>query len=145
MLTTRSTTPAAAKAQLIACSPEALTALYPVALPFLERSYRRARQEVPVELYGELKRATRVLWLLVRDDAIIGAGITSLWNMRDGRVCKMEHCGGGTLKLWLPLGRVIEQYARAEGCVRVLAEARPGWARYAPDYKAVAIVLEKRL
>jgi hypothetical protein len=39
----------------------------------------------------------------------------------------------------------IEQYARSQGCNKILALGRKGWLRKLPDFRATLVVIEKEL
>jgi hypothetical protein len=46
---------------------------------------------------------------------------------------------------WRDCEDQIVRYARAEGCVKVVAEGRNGWARVLPGYHTARVYLEKVL
>jgi hypothetical protein len=71
--------------------------------------------------------------------------VTQIFEMRSGKVCKMMECGGTRLNEWKHLRTEIEEYAKHQGCDRVLVTGRPGWAVALPDYRTTAVVLEKRI
>lgn len=101
---------------------------------------------LPTDILEQLKYGTRLLWIAVEDDAtIIAAALTQLFPMRSGMVCKVLECGGDHMREWIGLRVQIEQYAKDEGCARVLIEGRPGWARMLPDYATIGVTLEKRI
>jgi hypothetical protein len=87
------------------------------------------------------------LWLLVDNEEITGAGITAIYTIAAGaKMCKIEHfAADGGISKWLHLRSEIERYARAEGCDRVMIDARLGWQKYLHDYEVTAVIMEKRL
>lgn len=123
-------------------------ALWSQAETFLRRSYEKNDQLVPADLLEQLMEGYRALWILIQVDSVplvIGAGVTAMFQMKNGRALKIEHLGGDHMEAWSDKRSVIEAYAKSEGCDRVLCEGRPGWTRVLTDYETVAVVLEKRL
>jgi hypothetical protein len=123
-------------------------ALWPKAETFLKRSYEKNDQLVPGDLLQQLIDGYRCLWVLIETQPemlVIGAGVTAIFQMKNGKALKIEHLGGDHMEAWSDKRSVIEAYAKAEGCDRVLCEGRPGWTRVLTDYETVAVVLEKRL
>lgn len=68
-----------------------------------------------------------------------------MFAMRSGLALKIEHLGGGSMRLWLPTLRELEAYARSQGCKKLMWEGRDGWKRLFPDYQVTAVVMAKRL
>lgn len=128
-------------------APDLIDGIWPIVSPFITRSF--IKNDIPFPqpyLIEDLKSGRRVLWVLVRNqEEIIGAGVTCIHQMLNGKLCKIEHFGGDDMPEWYQLRRVIELYAKAEGCNRVMFEGRPGWRRVLKDYELTAVMLEKRL
>lgn len=61
------------------------------------------------------------------------------------RVGQILVCAGENRAFWLPYLADVENWFRAQGCVRVEAMARPGWARDLADYRKTHVMLEKAL
>lgn len=132
--------------RLIAVDPKRVAEIWPAARPLIEKAYKDGDQVIPLSILADLRTGKRLLWLAVDgEETIIAAMLTQLFNMVSGKMLKMQECGGERMPEWKHLRRRIEDYARAEGCTRVLVEGRPGWQRIMPDYERVAVVLEKRL
>lgn len=131
--------------KLAACDPKMLEVLWPHARRFLLQSYVKNDQTVPHWLLEDIRLGRRVLWLLIKDNIMVGAGTTAIFEMVSGRLCKIEHFAGSGMDEWSHLRTVIEEYAKREGCARVMCEGRPGWQRILTDYEVTAVVLEKRL
>lgn len=101
---------------------------------------------MPVDILEQLKYGTRLLWVAADEEAeIVAAALTQIFPMRSGLVCKVLECGGEKMREWISLRDQIEQYAKREGCGRVMIEGRPGWARMLPDYAMIGVTLEKRI
>lgn len=132
--------------QIIAVDPKRAGEIWPAAEPFIVSAYKDSDQDVPANILADLRSARRVLWLAVDEtETIIAAMLTQLFPMASGKMCRMQECGGERMQEWKHLRRRIEDYARDEGCDRVMLEGRPGWQRMLPDYAQVGVVLEKRL
>jgi hypothetical protein len=101
---------------------------------------------MPDDLLEQMKNGTRLLWLAVTADAkIVAAMLTQIFPMRSGKALKMMECGGTELARWMHLHAQIEQYAKTEGCDRVLVVGRPGWRGVLRDYRVTSVTLEKRI
>lgn len=112
----------------------------------IDAAYARSDLNMPDDILEQLENGTRLLWVVVTPEAkIIAAMMTQLFEMRSGRMCKMMECGGARLGEWKHMHVEIEEYAKREGCDRVMVEGRPGWAGVLPDYRATAVILEKRI
>lgn len=132
--------------RLIAVDPNRVTEIWHAARPMIEKAYKDSDQDVPVTILHDLRCGKRLLWLAVDgEETIIAAMLTQLFTMNSGKMLKMQECGGKRMREWKHLRKRVEDYAKAEGCTRVLVEGREGWERIMPDYKRVAVVLEKRL
>lgn len=132
--------------ELIAVDPARVEKIWHAARPLIENAYKDSDQNIPFNILHDLTKGRRLLWLAVDEkETIIAAMLTQLFEMASGKMCKMQECGGERMQEWKHLRARVEDYARAEGCTRVLVEGRPGWERIMPDYERVAVVLEKRL
>lgn len=110
----------------------------------IDAAFEAADRYMPDDIQSEIASGKRLIWVAVDDSHhIVAAMMTTLYKMRSGLVCKMLECGGEGMNEWKQFRDRIEQYAKSEGCVRVMAEGRPGWARVLDDYKTTAVVLEK--
>lgn len=112
----------------------------------IDAGFASADLPMPADIEEQLAAGTRLLWVVVaKESKIVAAMLTQLFEMRSGRVCKMMECGGSRLHEWKSFRSEIERYAKAEGCVRVIVEGRPGWSRVLTDYRVMGVVLEKRI
>lgn len=112
----------------------------------LDAAFSASDVPMPDDLLEQLETGTRLLWLVVTPEAaIVAAMMTQLFEMRSGRACQMMECGGGRLAEWKHMHIEIEEYAKREGCDRVMVTGRPGWAGVLPDYRTTAVILEKRI
>lgn len=133
--------------QLVCVPPEEVRKIWPGPVhDMIDAGFAAFDVPMPADILEQMKYGTRLLWVAVDDDTtIIAAALTQLFPMRSGLVCKVLECGGDHMREWIGLRVEIEQYARDEGCARVLIEGRPGWARMLPDYAMIGVTLEKRI
>lgn len=111
----------------------------------IEASYIEMDEIPPDGLEQWLCEGKGLLWIAEKDGKIIAALTTSLVNQVSGLVCRMVACGGTEMDRWKEREAQIVEYAKAEGCVKVTAEGRKGWARVLPGYEIKRVYLEKRL
>lgn len=120
--------------------------MWPSVEQLLLRSYRRCDQNIPLSLRNDLRTGQRQLWVITSGDVtIVAAGVTSILALRSGKALKIEHLGGGSMRLWLHTLKQLEDYARDCGCKKLMWEGRQGWKRLFPDFQVSAVVMTKRL
>lgn len=87
---------------------------------------------------------TAQLWL-IRDDCVIGAAITEVYDSPKGLTCAVPVVGAVSLDDIGPAFEEIEAWARAEGCVRLEGCGRPGWPRALKSrgWRLLSVVVEK--
>lgn len=96
-------------------------------------------------LVGDLVRGECQLWI-IGDDQPCGIVVTELYFASSGaKVAAILGATGEGYKGWLHLISDLEAWAVAEGCVKLEAWARKGWARKLTDYKMTHVMLEKDL
>lgn len=131
---------------LQAIPPEHLAAVFPMVQELLEGVAERSNGiwTVPALLR---KFATKQWYLwVVWDGSVRGIVATELHIVPSGAaVCSVHFCTGRGAKDWTHLLGVIEDWARANDCVRIDMLARKGWARHLPDYRLTHVQLEKDL
>jgi hypothetical protein len=83
---------------------------------------------VPQDILDRVANGKTLLWIAIDDDErnILAAMTTELVPMRSGLVCWMCQCGGDRMQDWSRFHIKIEEYAKAEGCVRVTLRGRAG-------------------
>ena len=95
-------------------------------------------------------------WTLEAVEQEIRAGRAQFWPMDHSAVVTQIHTypRGKVLRIWLAGGQWDElahylpsadAYARAQGCVAVEVEGRPGWERLLKGYEKRRVVLVKEL
>ena len=131
--------------RLICVAPHMVGETWPLVRDMIAAGYAAMGEIAPHDLPKWLADKKGLLWISVFEGAIVAAMTTSLVPSPDGLVLRMVSCGGSHMDLWKQCHSQIEEYAKQEGCVRVVSEGRPGWARVLDGYKVKAVVLEKRL
>lgn len=102
---------------------------------------------MPDDLPARIADGRVLLWVAVDEDTgeVYAAMTTELVPMRLGLVCWMGQCGGRGMREWAQFHVKIEEYARAEGCVKVVLKGRFGWERVLDGYRVRTVTLEKVL
>jgi hypothetical protein len=133
--------------ELICIPPEEVYKIWPGPVhDLIDLGFCASDVPMPADILEQLKYGTRLLWVVATEESeIVAAMLTQLFEMRSGRICKMMECGGSHLADWAHFRFAIEEYAKQEGCSRVMVEGRPGWAGVLKDYRTVGVVLEKRI
>ena len=135
-----------AQLEILCIPPEEVWKIWPGVKDMIDAGFAAFDVPMPDDLLEQLRYGTRLLWVAVDPpQTIIAALLTQLFPMRSGLVCKVLECGGEKMKSWVGLRSGIEQYAKREGCSRVIVEGRPGWARLLSDYRMIGVTLEKRI
>lgn len=130
-----------------AIAPEDVARIWHVVEPMLRRGYEEVDEFMPDDLLPWLqgqKGPAGILWVCHDGEKLVAAITTSLERKPSGLVCRAVACGGeGGVVDWRATEERIARYAKDEGCVKVTAEGRNGWARLIPGYKAVRAHFEK--
>lgn len=129
--------------KLLCVSPALVPQIWPMVSKMIDAAYAEV-DEITPDVRTWLVDGKGLLWIADYDGMIIAALTTSLVMKRSGLVCRMVACGGSQMELWVDFRRQIEEYAKAEGCVKVTAEGRPGWMR-ALGYRVSKVCVEKEL
>ena len=105
-------------------------------------SFCRDGKWTPDELREDVKQGSRQLWIAF-DGEVKAAVLTMVLTDRQ-RTCVITHAAGSDRGSWTHLMEHLENEARAIGCQRMEAVARPGWERVL-GWKKTHVVLEKEL
>lgn len=86
------------------------------------------------------------LWLAV-DGGVVGAILTEVIETTKGLTCHVLAAAGSFERHGEMCLDKIEQWAKAEGCVRLEETGRRGWLRELKrrGWQEVAVVMEKRI
>lgn len=128
-------------------APMMIAQVWPLVVDMIDAGYAAADELMPPNLREWLSEGRGILWIAERSGRIIAAMTSSLVQKRSGLVCRLVCCSGSEMPSWLQNLDQIEEYAKAEGCVKVIADGRPGWQHVLSGrgYAAVGVSLEKRL
>lgn len=132
----------AARGQLVQIPANLLEFFWPQAEPWLRAAVEKYRLD-PIETFRErLERRQCDLWLVYINNEPRAAFVTSV----RGRVLTGEILGGVGVDDWFASGlEDLEAVARENGIERLRMDVRRGLAPRLPDYRVVAVSVEKVL
>lgn len=132
--------------KLLCAPPEGASYVWPIVQPFVEKAFAAVDARVPVDLFQRMCNGTALVWMVYDGDEIVYVFITELYERPSGiKVCSLLCGAGSRMDEWLHLQSEVEAYARAEGCAKIVAEGRVGWARALSGYTEIRRVIEKDL
>ena len=85
------------------------------------------------------------LWIVEHKNEVRAAAVTEILLYPKLKVCRVNIVTGKGRNNWQHFKDGIEEWARKEGCKRIEALARKGWAKVYKDYQQTHIFLEKEL
>jgi hypothetical protein len=132
----------------VACvPPQQVSRIWDRVRGMIDVGYAAGDDFMPEDMLRRLQSGTVLLWVAIDEDSgeIHAAMTTELVRMRSGLVCWMCQCGGANMPLWARFHTNIEQYARDEGCVKVVLRGRSGWQRVLEGYRVRTVQMEKTL
>lgn len=134
-------------ATLVCVAPDMAGKVLPIVHGMLDAGFAAADEVMPGDLLERLERCRQLLWLVLdAEGKPIAVMLTQLVVMRSGLCCRLSTVAGSDMESWSHLHEKIEEYARAEGCVKILlGDTRDGWKRVLPGYEKTGITLEKVL
>lgn len=132
---------------LTALSPDAAAAQWAVLRPLIDIGFAAGGDFMPEDFPIRVGDGRVLIWVAIDDASgeVLVAVTTELIPMRIGLVCWIGQCGGERLREWAHFIKKIEEYARAEGCVKTIIKGRFGWERIFGDYRVRTVTLEKVL
>lgn len=114
--------------------------------PWVARACEEGALTETPESYKALCIAeTAQLWL-IQDFQVIGACITEIYDTPKGLTCAVPVLAAVNFDdAVVPLFETVEQWAKAEGCVRLEGFGRLGWPRALKRYgwRPLSVVIEK--
>jgi hypothetical protein len=115
------------------------------AAALIRKAMERGRMGDYAEVEHDVRNGASLLWFAYEGTDILAAAVTQL-NMIEGeRACTIVALGGENFAKYGHLRGRLEDYARAENCLRMRVIGREGWIRVLPDYRVRAVILEKAL
>jgi hypothetical protein len=136
---------AASAVELLCVNPERVHEIWPFVAPLLGRATARTGLAAFADIERDILNGHALLWIAWNGSAIEAAASTSLQQTDAGKVCVITACAGTNMARWLPLIRIIEGYARDEGCTCVRIFGRKGWTRVLDGYRQTHAIIDKRL
>ena len=130
-----------------AVEPHLASTIWPRVRDMIDVGYQVCDDVMPEDIVERIRYAKLVLWIAIDDENgnIIASMTTELVPMRSGLVCWMCQCGGDRMQDWSRFHTKIEEYARAEHCVKVVLRGRRAWERVLEGYRVRSVQLEKVL
>ncbi len=133
------------EARLVGVPAVQIPPLWPRIEPLVRRGLAHADGRYrPEDLLRGLLGRDMQLWL-VAGDGIEAVCITEIVRYPRQRRCNLFLCAGTGMRRWVPLRETIERWARAQGCVAIELQGRPGWSRVLRDYQQTHVLLRKEL
>lgn len=128
------------------------THLVPTVWPLVEAWIVKAldkghADETPARVRWQLMHNAMELFLAWDGTQAHGCWIIEFAETARGRCCHLYLVSGRDFKTWRHLLADIKAYALANGCNRIEAGGRPGWARLVArdGFKRLRVILELRL
>ncbi|WP_316176152.1 hypothetical protein [Bradyrhizobium sp. SZCCHNRI1073] len=125
---------------LICVDPKEVSLVWEYAGGMIRAAIERTNLSDFAEIEKDVLSGDQLLWLAVSDH-IEAAATTQLSR----NVCTLTACSGHQRERWLPLFKMIEKYAKDEGCQTMRIFGRKGWERVLDGYHVEHVVLEKDL
>jgi hypothetical protein len=127
-------------------APSLIPSIWDRVRPMIDAAFAASDELLPLDLLDRLVSGRVQLWAAIEDTGeILAAMTTELVPMRSGLVCWMCQCGGSKVHEWSKFIAKVEEYARAEGCVKVVLRGRQGWRGILDGYRVRNVQLEKVL
>lgn len=131
---------------LLCCPPEMAGDAFPHLRKMIEEGYAAGDQVLPANFEDELQAGTILLWVAMNMyHAPIAAMATRFVDRISGRTLRILSVGGESMAIWKHLMGELEKHAKAEGCVKIEAQARKGWLRHLDGFSADQVIIQKRL
>lgn len=131
-----------------ALSPDTAAAQWPILRPLIDMGFAAGDDFMPEDFVERVAGGKVLIWVAMDGETgeVLMAGTTELISMRIGMVCWIGQCGGHRMREWAHSSmEKIEEYARAEGCVKVILKGLPGWKGVFKDFAVRTLTLEKVL
>lgn len=126
---------------LICVDPQKVDQVWPHVKSLVKRAVDRGYSDFD-QIERDVQNANALLWVAWDGFEILGAGITQITPNKD---CTIIAWGGRQMWKWIHLEQKVADYAKAEGCRRLLIIGRKGWQRMLPHYKPLCVTLERPL
>lgn len=94
-------------------------------------------------LHQDLKDGAMQLWLAHNEAGISACFVTQIIDYPAAKYCKIVIGTGKTRHRWQHHVKVVEAWAKEQGCTGMESIARAGWQRVFKDWKRTHVFLEK--
>lgn len=130
-----------------ALSPDVAISQWPALRAMVDLGFAVGGEIMPEDFLDRVRDGKVLLWVAIDDETatVLTVVTTALVRMRSGLVCWIGQCSGTRMREWVGFISKIEEYARAEGCVKTVLQGRDGWRGILKDYQLRTVTLEKAL
>ena len=132
-------------AEAVCVDPKQVSEIWPKVSELVRVAMMRGGLGSYAEVQKDVMSGRALLWLAVEDKEFKGVAVTTLEKTEWNKSCLITACGGSNIEQWIDCIGRIEDFARDEGCDRVLIFGREGWIRWLPAYRPMRVVLERKL
>jgi hypothetical protein len=132
-------------AKIFCVDPMVVRNIWPLARPILEPAFDETSDSTIEATEADVMSGMALLWLAWDGKKLIAAATTAINITPRHKICIVTSAGGVHSKLWDQFMPMVEKYAKDEGCERVRAMGRNGWAKVLVGYEQPWIVLDKVL
>lgn len=111
---------------------DAFSQVWPLAKPILKRAVDKYPFVSDIELLEEeLFNGELLLWIMSDEEGVQAACTTRIVEHPTGnKECQMPHMAGAKLDEWVwDWVKLVETYAREQGCQIISGQGRRGWER----------------
>lgn len=131
--------------QLIGVPTPSVPQYWARALPWIEGACRRHGLMTPDYVRDRIDDREWQLWLAIEGEEVIAVLISEINTFPLGWVCNFVIGTGKQRHKWEHFRHDLARWAKAQGCIRMRLEARPGWKRIFKGYRSTHVILEMEL
>lgn len=108
---------------------------WPICRNYLEKAVSDRLNIYTIDdYYQPLKKGELTLWVVEKEEKVIGAVLTSIDTGSAGSICSVHSLGGEHFKEWSSLfDQEITAHARAHRCLAIESITRDAFQRILPD------------
>lgn len=126
--------------------PYELAMFWPICAGYIQDGINAIKTVDTLEnTYDRLSSAHSQLWAISVGEKITAAIVTHIEFNEKIKIGVIDFCGGSKAWQWARAVDLIEGYFESEGCELFRMVGREGWKKYLPDFRQVAVLLEKDL
>ena len=130
---------------LVGVTSENINKIWPGVTVFLQKAIDAGNNRYTLEsIYKGLINRDLQLWVATDGD-ILAACVTEIRVYPSATVCLLFLCGGHELKKWSEHVKIIENWAKNQGCDAMELIGRKGWVKVLSGYTETQTILGKAL